>query len=316
MRSLVRLACRSCGGPLPARVSWPCVLECPSCGTPLAVSSDDTPPRSAITPSLSPAEAARLALASWRHSLAPPGFPGRPETPRLVFLACFEVERTLASRQSGFVTEMRSRIPAVLPEELGVESLDVEAVLERGERHPYDPREVQAGALVFDPVRSLEIALPPPPGLTLLEQRVEVVFAPVWIVRCQHRGRRYTAAVDATCGRLLEARAPVERSARLGTAVLLLFPVAAAAGLPGTAWPWLGEVAIRMPPLLTLWIVGMAALLVGWAWDRVRFRYEWVEGPSGARLEAVNRPERTWLERISGGLLRMPRPIIGKRARR
>jgi hypothetical protein len=142
--------------------------------------------------------------------------------------------------------------------------------------------------------------LPLPAGLTLLEERVELVFVPVWLVRLRHRGLVHEATVDAVGGGLLEARAPVARGARLGQAVVLLYPLALLLGLPGAAWQrLLVDVLLRLHPAVGLFgLIGLL-WLGSWAWDRVRFRYEWlVEGMAG-RLEPINRPDRTLPERVA-----------------
>ncbi len=123
---------------------------------------------------------------------------------------------------------------------------------------------------------------------------------PVWLLRQRHRGLVYEATVDAVTGKLLQARAPVERSARLGQAVALLYPVAFLLGLPGPTWQWLlVNVLLRLHPAITLFLVIGLLWLASWAWDRIRFRYEWVlEGGQG-RLEPINRPDRTLPERAA-----------------
>jgi hypothetical protein len=297
-RRLVTLACPACGGQLPPSVSWPSLPDCPSCGSPLAVTSTETPARSVVGPVTPPAEAAAGALAAWRHPLAPAGFPGRPEPPRLLFVACFEVERTLTRRpdNGNYVTETLGRALATFPEGLGIESLDLDAVLDGAPRRPYDPRQVQRQGLVFDPARYLATALPTPPGLVVREERVEIVFVPVWLVRCRHRGDRYEASVDAVTGRLLRSRAPVERGARLGQSVALLYPIAALLGATRIS-PLMFEIAIRMHLFFLIWGLGGLFLLLAWAWDRVRFRFEWVVERGAGRLEPLNRPDSTLLDR-------------------
>ncbi len=296
-RRILTIACPCCGGRLPPSASWPGLLDCPACGSPLIVAARDQPPRSVIDPLIAPGDATTLALSSWRHPLAPPGFPGRPEPPRLLFVACFEVERTL-TRPDGYVTETLGRALATFPAGYGIEDLNVDAALD-APRRAYDPHEIQQRGLVFGAARYLATALPAPPGLDVREERLELVFAPVWLVRCRHCGDRYEAVVDAVSGRLLRSRAPVERSARLGQSVALLYPVAAILGAVRLSRLTV-EIAVRMNPLLWIWAVGGLFLLLAWAWDRVRFRYEWLVAGERGRLEPLNRPDRTVLDRVVG----------------
>ncbi|MCU0241204.1 MAG: zinc ribbon domain-containing protein [Vicinamibacteria bacterium] len=294
-RRIVTIACPNCGSRLPSNASWPGLLDCPACGSPLIVMAREQSARSVIDPLVERADAVALALSSWRHPLAPPGFPGRPEPPRLLFVACFEVERTL-TRENGFVTETLGRALATFPEGYGIENLDVDAAL-NAPRRPYDPGEIQQRGLVFGAARYVATALPPPPGLDVREERLEIVLTPVWLVRCRHRGDRYEAAVDAVSGRLLRSRAPVARGARLGQSVALLYPVAAILGAIRFSRLTV-EIAIRMNPVIWIWIAGGLFLLLAWAWDRVRFRYEWVVAGEQGRLEPLNRPDATLLDRV------------------
>jgi len=301
---LLTLACPACGGRLPQAVASPTLALCPNCGTPVAVVSIDTPARRVLRPRQSAQAAAETAARAFRHDMAPPGFPGRNEPARLLYVACYEVERTLVGG-AGHVVETLARGLAAKPRELGLERLDLNAVLAGASLESFDPSELQREALVFDPLRRVADVLPVVGGLRLLEERVVVVYVPVWLVRCRYRGRAYEAVIDATLGALLTSRAPVERTARLGQAVALLYPLGLVAGVPVDAWPRVLEVALRIHPIWILWVLGALLFLLSWTWDRVRFRYELVREADQARLDPINRPDYTLPERVGRFLLRL-----------
>jgi hypothetical protein len=304
---LLRLACPGCCGRLPAQAGWPSRFDCPSCGSPLAVVSDDEPARRLVAPRIDEATARARALAAFRHPLAPPGFPGRVAEALLVWVACHEVERELLAAPHLPVVETLERGIAARASLPGLARLPVDAILQGEVRRPFDPEALMDGSIVLGAVRRPKDALPLPAGLTLLEERVELVFVPVWLVRLRHRGLLHEATVDAVGGGLLEARAPVARSARLGQAVALLYPLALLLGLPGRIWArLLVDVLLRLHPAVTFFLFIGLVWLGSWAWDRVRFRYEWVlEGTQG-RLEPINRPDRTLPERVALFLWGLP----------
>lgn len=53
--------------------------------------------------------------------------------------------------------------------------------------------------------------------------------------------------------------------------------------------------------VLTVGTPGVVFWVLAFAWDRVRFRYEWTGDRLGIRREAVNRPGRTLPEKIRDG---------------
>ncbi|MCM2256881.1 MAG: hypothetical protein NDJ94_14585 [Vicinamibacteria bacterium] len=311
-RRVVHLGCPACGGRLPRRASLPGPIACPSCGSPLVTVASEASARSLLRPQVSADEARAAALVAWRHPLAPPGFPGRPETPRLLYVALWEVERTVARPRARAgedpLLDVRSRELSFWRPELGLTDLDCEAVLDAAGREPFDLDTV-GDAIVLDPVRSVRDAAPPAPGVRVLEERAEVVHVPLWRVRCRHRGDAWEAVVDATSGRVLCARAPVERSARLGAALALLVPLALLAGAPPAVLRFYGELLVRTQLLFVLALLFVVAGCLSEAWDRIRFRHEWrVEGPRTS-LVAVNRPDETrlqWLARLPFRLLNRP----------
>jgi hypothetical protein len=317
MRRVAVLACPSCGAALPARAVLPGAVDCAACGNRYASLPAGVPARSVAPSRVSPEQARAAALAAWRHPLAPPGFPGRPEPPRLFHVAAWEVERTLerprAAAGEDPLVEVRSRALAFWKPELGLAELDLEAALDAPGRRPFEP--AAGDAALIDPVRTFEHAIPPPPGVRVVEERAEIVFVPLWRVRCRHRGDAWEAIVDGIGGRVLFARAPVERSARLAAALGLLVPLALLVALPAPHWRFFVEAAVRVHPFLLLTLAGVAAL-ASEAWDRIRFRHEWrVEGPR-AHLLPVNRPDETWLQWMARTPFRLlQRPLLVRRDR-
>ena len=133
--------------------------------------------------------------------------------------------------------------PACDLPELGVDRIPLDS-LRRGAKPAaldgYDLVELQRQAVVFSPTK-------PPNRLveererriavrgdrtTLLEQRVRLLYYPVWQARYEYRGRPYEIAVDGVRGTVLRARAPRESRRAAMLAVILLGVGAFCVGRP------------------------------------------------------------------------------------
>ena len=317
---LLALACPACGGGLD--VAGSTLLDCSSCGTPLSVRTPDGVARFSVLPRVGGEQAMALARACWAGQGVAPGFLSRAavDAPRLLFLAFYEAERSaIAGTGRGSVlVEARQHAPAVDVPGVPVAALD-RAVLADASRHvPFDPRLLQARGLVFDPALPPRQALPHDPRTELLEERLTVVDLPMWVVRCREGRSVYDAAVDATTGALLGARAPADRTARLPQTIGSLYLLAL---VPAFVLVLGGDV---VRTLLQLHEVGLAvgglalaalAWLVAWAWDRIRFRYEVVHEGTSRRLEPINRPVRTAPEKVRDVLIRMSVSLLRRRRR-
>jgi len=293
------LACPQCGGGL--RVASTAMLDCPSCASPLAVLVPGSWAREVILPRIEAAEAVRRARSALAHPQTAPRYlaEGHWEEPRLVFVALYEVERTLADRR-GRRTEVREIAPAVRMAELPADQLHLASLAGR-ERAGYDPVSLQRRGAVIEPALAVDEALPAPGTTRVLEEQVRVVYAPIWVLECRLGRNVYPATLDATTGRLLAGRAPARRTARLGQALATLYALAFLLACLPIVLPWylalirhVGEAAV-----IGLFAVGGLGAMLSAAWDRIRFRYEVVGQGEGARLRPINRPEATLLELIA-----------------
>ena len=201
--------------------------------------------------------------------------------------------------------------------ELGVERIQLEG-MRRGAApvalEPYDLVALQSRATVFAPTK-------PPSRFAddsqrrikvrgdrtgVVEQRLKILYYPVWQARYRHLGRPYEVAVDGVTGKVLRARAPVQvrQAAMIAIGALalaafcfgrparqLVSPALAAGGGHGWLIGALGT-------LFALALGGAVALFLAWvAWDTFRhggealleeeasqpiMEGEWGPGPLGA----------------------------------
>ncbi len=305
MSAATVLSCPRCGARLPA--ASPSLIDCPSCASPLAVFVDGEPVREAIPPVLSREEAVAAARASWAMKWVPAAFGADAslETPILVFAPFFELETTSASgrRDSKAGMDRLVRTPAVAIPGVPLAAVDAAAVLGEGRRVPFDPSALQRRGLVFDP--GLE---PPARGENVVEERLSIVWIPVWLVRCRFARNLYETAIEGTKGTILSGRVPTERSARLHEAIGFVYLLAFLIGLPVRAWGALLRFLLNFDEAglaAMLFIPGLLVWLLVFAWDRTRFRYEWCRDGRAVKLVAINRPGKTLPEKVRDVLFRI-----------
>jgi len=174
--------------------------------------------------------------------------------------------------------------------ELGVERIRLES-MRRGAApaalEPYDLVALQSRATVFAPTK-------PPTRFAddsqrrikvrgdrtgVVEQRLKILYYPVWQARYRHAGRPYEIAVDGVTGKVLRARAPVEiRQAAviaMGALALAAFCFGRPAGqligsglATGGGHGW---VLGALGTLLALGLGGAVALFLAWVgWETFR----------------------------------------------
>jgi hypothetical protein len=167
--------------------------------------------------------------------------------------------------------------------ELGADRIRLEG-MRRGPTpvllEPYDLVALQSRATVFAPTK-------PPAGFAddfqrrikvkadrtgVVEQRLKILYYPIWQARYRHAGRPYEIAVDGLTGKVLRARAPVEirRAAAVAMGALSL----AAFCFGRLAREFLGVgiamgnvpgwVAGALGTLLALGLGGAVALFLAW----------------------------------------------------
>ena len=97
----------------------------------------------------------------------------------------------------------------------------------------------------------------------------------------------------------------MERSILLPEAVFFTYVFAFVFGMPLSWWVKLVAFYFELHPIgglvLTVGTPGVVFWALAFAWDRVRFRYEWTGDRLGVRREPVNRPGRTLPEKIRDG---------------
>lgn len=185
--------------------------------------------------------------------------------------------------------------------ELGIDRIQL-GEMRRGRApvplEPYDLVALQSRAIVFAPTK--------PPGrfaddsqrrvrvtgdrTGVVEQRLKILYYPVWQARYRHAGRPYEVAVDGVTGKILRARAPVEirQAAAVAVAAFALAALCfgrparqvARAGLAMGAAP--GWILGSLGTILGLAIGGTVALLLAWmGWTTFRQGGELLLGEQG-----------------------------------
>ena len=309
--------CPRCGNRLPG-VSTSAFLDCPSCASPLAVYLPVEAVRESIAPQKDAAAALNAAAGFWKRDDVPKTFAAAPsEAPVLVFAAVAEARRTRGNvtRGAGLAYETLEVALAAPVPGVPLEKADLPSILSGGARAPFDSVRLQKLGLVFDPLKGPDQLFPALREGELLEERLSVVYAPFWLVRKKFKLGLYQAVVDAGSGKVLHARAPATRTRKLVEAAVLVYFLAALLAMPAGGWGRLANALLQLDELgaaaLFLIPTGLLAL-AAWAWDRLRFRYE-VEGDSsGASLVPINRPAKTFLERVRDRVLKVTMWILNK----
>jgi len=152
---------------------------------------------------------------------------------------------------------------------------------------PYDPVAVQSRAVVFAPTKA--------PGrfaedsqrrirvrgdrTGVVEQRLKILYYPVWQARYRHAGRPYEIAVDGVTGSILAARSPVEIRRAAAVAAAALAVAALCFGRPARllwragldAGGTSGLVVGTLGTALGLTVGGAVALTLAWVgWTTFR----------------------------------------------
>jgi hypothetical protein len=174
--------------------------------------------------------------------------------------------------------------------ELGVDRIPLES-MRRGAApvalEPYDLVALQSRATVFAPAK-------PPARFAddsqrrikvrgdrtgVVEQRLKILYYPVWQAGYRHAGRPYEIAVDGVTGKVLRARAPVEirqaAAIAVGALALAAFcfgrPARQLIGIRLAAGGGHGWVIGALGTLFTMALGGAAALFLAWVgWETFR----------------------------------------------
>ncbi len=194
--------------------------------------------------------------------------------------------------------------PACDLPELGVEQIRLQD-MRRGATsvalEPYDPVALQSRGVVFAPTKppsrfadESQLRIKVRTDRTgVVEQRLKILYYPVWQARFRHAGRPYEIAVDGVTGTILCARAPVEiRQAAalamggLGLAALCFGRLQRQVEVVGTfTGRSLVSVLEGVGSFVGLLVGGTAALLLAWfAWIIFRRPGEILQG------EGTDRP--------------------------
>lgn len=206
------------------------------------------------------------------------------------------LERPPMEKEDTKVVEQDALLvgPACDLPELGTDRIPL-AELRRGATKvalgAFDPVALQSRAVVFAPTKPSERFTEEATWrirtrgdkTSYVEQRVKVLFYPVWQVRYRHRGRFYEIAVDGVTGMLLRGQAPLEAE---GAAALAVSGLALAAFCIGRVvrlaltvhWPLAGQGTAAIGDAGSMLILGLGAgigCVLAWlGWNRIQQRGE------------------------------------------
>ncbi len=180
--------------------------------------------------------------------------------------------------------------PACDLPELGIGQIHLEN-LRRGATpvalEPYDLVALQSRAVVFAPTKpparfadESQLRIKVKGDRTgVVEQRLKILYYPVWQAHYRHAGRPYEIAVDGVSGMILHARAPVEIRQAAAVAAAALALAALCFGRPARqlvgaglgAGPSPGWVSSTLGTLLALAMGGIVAMFLAWVgWTTFR----------------------------------------------
>jgi hypothetical protein len=267
------------------------------------------PPRTVVPPRVGADEAVLAARRAWdqpgvdRYFLSPTGW----AVARLAYAPFYVVERTLHEKE-GFRDVIEAGPAAEMPL-APLDALNVDEVLTPGT--PYDPAALRREAVVLDDTIPLPEAVP---GRgPVLDERVRVVYLPLWLVEHRDGWNVHPSVIGGLNGMLLAGRAPVDRLARVPTALAIVYGLALLAAATPWLLPWIVRFlwSLEMLGLLLLALgIGGLFTLLAWSWDQVRFRQELVVEAGRRRREIVNRPARTGPERMRDAFMRVVKRIV------
>ena len=214
--------------------------------------------------------------------------------------------------------------PACELPELGMDRISLES-LRRGATpvalEPFDLVALQSRAVVLAPTKA-------PEGFAnesqwrikvrsdrtaLVEQRLKILYYPVWQARYLFRGRPYEVAVDGVTGKVLRGRAPAEMRPALALALAALALAALSFGRPGrrllmsslATGGQAGWVFGALGVLLALFLGGTVASLLAWmAWTTFRQSGEMILGDGGSEFRLDLGSEAGSLQQIIASVIR------------
>jgi hypothetical protein len=174
--------------------------------------------------------------------------------------------------------------------ELGVDRIQLEK-MRRGAApvalEPYDLVALQSRATVFAPTKpparfadDSQLRIKVRSDHTgVVEQRLKILYYPVWQARYRHAGRPYEIAVDGVTGKVLRARAPVEirqaAAIAMGALALAAFcfgrPARQLIGAGLAAGPGHGWIIAALGTLFAMGLGGAVTLFIAWVgWETFR----------------------------------------------
>ena len=203
--------------------------------------------------------------------------------------------------------------PALNLENWGINQLKPEETINQLDLAllPYQRQQIDKYGIALEPRIPLEQRLESlfkSPELAFLqdqteiaEQRVTLLYYPIWRIRWRYQGKIYYTSIDAITGKIIYARAPARSGARL----LWLLLIASALGFS------IGKL-LKMPFLfLEAGVLGIWLLLffilgllffVAFGWNMVRYSSELVIQGEDKYLEWIARPKETFFDRLALGM--------------
>jgi len=206
------------------------------------------------------------------------------------------------------LSDMVRGIPAVELEDWGIDRLNPETVIFNHktilEIYQRDKLERLGTVLEprFSPNERLEWlykagGLTERDNIEIIDQRISLIYYPVFRVGWRYQGRAYKTTIDGITGDILFARAPFQQKGRL----LWLLLISSATGFS------LGKILtffklLILTGVLGLWFILIFAffllLFVGFGWNMVRYSAELVIEGENRSLVWLGRPKATVFDKM------------------
>ncbi len=226
-------------------------------------------------------------------------------------------ERQLEQQQTDsrvIMADVERSFPAVNFDGWGLEEFEPDKVMvsEGAELKQYRREEVDRLGTVLEPKVSVaervEIFFKTPElafvenRTELVEQRMDLIYYPVWRVRWRYRGKACSTTIDGVTGKILYARAPAKERAR----VIWLLAVSAAVGLSVGKLLKIPFLLLFATGVVSIWIILLFAtgllFFVAMGWNMLRYSSELVISGENAMVEFIGRPAETVFDKMAKGL--------------
>jgi len=139
----------------------------------------------------------------------------------------------------------------------------------------------------------------------VVEQRVELVYYPIWRIRWRYQGKVFQTTIDGVTGKFLFTRVPAKERAR----VVWLLAVSAAIGLSIGKLLKIPLLILAATGVVGIWFIGIFSILllffVAFGWNMFRYSSELIISGDSVSAEFIGRPSETVFDKLALGMSRI-----------